>query len=52
MKDGRIVYLETPEFMAERFQVLADLGINIVGGCCGTTPQHIRALSETVRGTG
>ena len=52
MKEGRIVYLETPEFMAERFQVLADLGVNIIGGCCGTTPKHIRALSETVRPPG
>ena len=49
---GRIVYAETPEYMAERFKVLADLGINIVGGCCGTTPDHIRALSYAVRGKG
>jgi 5-methyltetrahydrofolate--homocysteine methyltransferase len=47
---GEIVYPETPEYMAKRFKVLADLGINIFGGCCGTTPAHIRALSEAVRG--
>ena len=46
---GQIVYPETPEDMARGFQALADVGVNIIGGCCGTTPDHIRALSETVR---
>ena len=51
MKGGEIIYPETPEFMAERFKVLAeDVGINIIGGCCGTTPDHIRALTKAVRG--
>ena len=50
IKDGRIVYPETPDWMAERFKALADLGVNIVGGCCGTTPDHIRALSRALRG--
>ena len=48
LKDGRIVYPESPEFMAERFKQLADLGINILGGCCGTGPNHIRALATAV----
>ena len=47
---GQIVYPETPEYMAERFKVLADMRINIIGGCCGTTPAHIGALSEAVHG--
>lgn len=47
---GRIVYPETPEFMAPGFRKLVDLGVNIVGGCCGTTPAHIAALAEAVRG--
>ena len=47
---GRIVYSETPEYMAQRFKTLADLGVNIIGGCCGTTPAHITALSKIVRG--
>jgi 5-methyltetrahydrofolate--homocysteine methyltransferase len=46
---GQILYPETPEWMAPRFKLLADVGVNIVGGCCGTTPGHIRALSEAVR---
>ena len=47
---GQIVYPETPEFMAQGFRVLADIGINIVGGCCGTGPEHIRALANELRG--
>jgi 5-methyltetrahydrofolate--homocysteine methyltransferase len=50
IRKGQIVYSETPEYMAERFKELADLGINILGGCCGTTPSHIFALSQIVRG--
>ena len=47
---GRIVYPETPEFMADGFKKLYDLGVNIIGGCCGTGPDHIRELSRTLRG--
>ena len=47
---GQIVYPETPEYMAERFQTLADMGINILGGCCGTGPDHIRQLVKTLPG--
>jgi 5-methyltetrahydrofolate--homocysteine methyltransferase len=40
-------YDETPEMMAEQIREFLDLGlINIVGGCCGTTPEHIRAIAE------
>ena len=46
---GRIVYPETAEYMAPRFKKLADLGVNILGGCCGTTPGHIAALAAAVR---
>ena len=49
IKNGEIVYPETPEFMAERFKTLADMGVNIIGGCCGTNPDHIRSLAEAVR---
>ncbi len=44
-------YDDTPEYMAG---ILGDLGrrglLNLVGGCCGTTPAHIRAIAEAVRG--
>ena len=50
VEDGQTVWLDSPEYMAERFLVLADMGINIIGGCCGTGPGHIRALSKALRG--
>jgi 5-methyltetrahydrofolate--homocysteine methyltransferase len=49
IRKGETCYLETPEFMAEHYRKLADLPINILGGCCGTTADHIRALVESVR---
>ncbi|PKP02136.1 MAG: methionine synthase [Bacteroidetes bacterium HGW-Bacteroidetes-6] len=43
-------YDETPSEMARRIADFAQNGfVNIVGGCCGTTPDHIRAIAETVR---
>ena len=41
---GKVVYRETPAFMAERVEELLEIGVSIVGGCCGTTPEHIRAF--------
>ncbi len=42
-------YDESPEFMAGHIRQWAEAGwINIVGGCCGTTPEHIRAIAEAV----
>ncbi len=49
IRQGQIVYPETPEFMATYFKYMAGQGIDILGGCCGTTPRHIRALSEVIR---
>jgi 5-methyltetrahydrofolate--homocysteine methyltransferase len=44
-------YDETPEKMAEVLREFAEHGlVNLVGGCCGTTPAHIRAFAEAVRG--
>ena len=45
IRQGQIVYPETPEFMAPRFKEMSEMGVNIFGGCCGTTPRHIRAIS-------
>lgn len=42
------MYPESPEFMAERARQLFECGVEVVGGCCGTTPAHIRALRHTV----
>ena len=44
-------YDETPEDMATMLREFAEAGLlNLVGGCCGTTPEHIAAIAETVRG--
>ncbi len=44
-------YDETPESMAGQIREFAEAGfVNLVGGCCGTTPEHIRAIAEAVRG--
>ncbi len=45
---GAFVYADSPAFMAERATELLDLGVRIVGGCCGTTPEHIRALRALI----
>jgi 5-methyltetrahydrofolate--homocysteine methyltransferase len=47
---GETVYDETPAFMAERAAALLDAGVSVIGGCCGTTPEHIRAIRAAVDG--
>ncbi|MCL2660156.1 MAG: homocysteine S-methyltransferase family protein [Acidobacteriaceae bacterium] len=44
--DGHIVFPESPEDMAGRVNELVSAGANIIGGCCGTTPEHIKAIKE------
>jgi 5-methyltetrahydrofolate--homocysteine methyltransferase len=48
MRDGMVVYTESPEFMADKARMLLDAGVRIVGGCCGTTPEHIAAFRRIV----
>lgn len=48
-EDGNLVYPETPEFMAEKARELVNAGVSIIGGCCGTTPEHIRAIGKACR---
>lgn len=43
---GRIVYVSTPDYMAEFAKRMAAGGVQILGGCCGTTPSHIKALAD------
>jgi methionine synthase I (cobalamin-dependent) len=47
-RDGGVVYPETPDFMAGQARVLRDSGVAVIGGCCGTTPAHIRAIRQAV----
>lgn len=46
--NGELVYPETPEFMARKAKELVDAGVSIIGGCCGTTPEHIRAIRKSI----
>ena len=48
-KNGKLIYDLTPrEYVAELVDIVKENGANIVGGCCGTTPEHIRLLSESL----
>lgn len=47
--DGRNVYLCSPEYMASFARKAIGVGVQIVGGCCGTTPNHIRAMRSAIR---
>ena len=49
---GRLVYREGPEHFGARARQLVDAGTAIIGGCCGTTPAHIRALRDALRQAG
>ena len=45
---GEIVYNGTPEVMAKYARNVRDLGVSMIGGCCGSTPKHIRAMAEAL----
>ncbi len=47
--EGRNIYLCSPEYMASYARKFVALGVNVVGGCCGTTPEHIRAMKSALR---
>lgn len=47
--EGRNIYLCSPEYMASYAKRFVQQGVRIVGGCCGTTPQHIRSIRSAVR---
>ena len=49
LEDGKTVYKMTPDMFADAMRGLVEAGASIVGGCCGTTPEHIRALTEAVK---
>lgn len=50
VKDNKTIFPETPEMMCSRVNDLIDAGANIIGGCCGTGPDHIRAFVNEIRG--
>lgn len=46
--DGKIVYNGTPELMARYVELAMDAGARIIGGCCGTSPEHIAAMRKAM----
>ncbi len=48
--EGRYLYEATPGYFAEQAVAMVAAGAKIIGGCCGTTPAHIAALSKAIRG--
>jgi methionine synthase I (cobalamin-dependent) len=45
---GEIEYSGTPELMADYARLALDAGVRIIGGCCGTTPEHVRAMRDAL----
>lgn len=45
---GKMLYLNNVGYFVEEMKKIAELGIEILGGCCGTTPEHIKALTEAL----
>lgn len=50
LENGETVYKMTPEKFADACEQLVDAGASVVGGCCGTRPDHIKALADRMRG--
>ena len=46
--DGKTVFVDDPEALAAHALALHEAGADIIGGCCGTTPEHIRAIAEAL----
>jgi len=47
--DGKTVFRESPGIMASYVPALIEAGANIIGGCCGTTPDHIKEIGKVIR---
>jgi homocysteine S-methyltransferase len=47
--EGRNIYLCSPEYMASYARKFVNAGVNLVGGCCGTTPEHTKAMKSALR---
>lgn len=48
--NGELIYSGTPEVMARYALRVRELGARIIGACCGSTPEHVRAMAEALRG--
>jgi 5-methyltetrahydrofolate--homocysteine methyltransferase len=50
-KNGEVVYPESPSYFEDKTLELIEAGVSIIGGCCGTTPEHVRAIRKAVDST-
>ncbi len=48
--DGRSIYHAAPEYLATYAKQLVEAGVTVIGACCGSTPSHIKAIAEAVKG--
>ena len=46
--EGRFLYVSTPDYFADYAQRFMDVGVRLIGGCCGTTPRHTAAMQRVV----
>jgi homocysteine S-methyltransferase len=46
--EGRLIYMASPEYLAKYAKRFVQAGVSLVGGCCGTRPEHIRAMKHAV----
>jgi homocysteine S-methyltransferase len=47
--DGRMIYMSTPEYFTEYAKNMIQVGVRGVGGCCGTTPEHIAMMAKSIK---
>ncbi len=47
---GRLLYRSSPEYMARHARKMVEVGATLIGGCCGTSPEHIAAIRDALRG--
>ncbi|MFC7395291.1 bifunctional homocysteine S-methyltransferase/methylenetetrahydrofolate reductase [Scopulibacillus cellulosilyticus] len=46
--DGHLMYRTEPDYFAKNAEALAEQGVRLIGGCCGTTPEHIKAITSAL----
>lgn len=49
-RDGRLLYKSEPDYFKKFARFFRNEGVRLMGGCCGTTPEHIKALKEGIKG--
>jgi len=49
-EEGKTIFPETPDEMASYVPQLVEAGANVIGGCCGTTPEHVKKIGEKLKG--